>query len=257
MFYFLTPYLLVWEENDSTEPKMNSENKTESDPNDTTHETESASLNVKCKVIGIYGLHCRTTDKWYIGQSVDIYDRWKNAYQKLKCGSQRKIYNALLKYGYDGFDKVILEQCDSVLLNDREIYWSDFYDSVDNGYNIRHCGGSRGHHNDETKKRMSIAATGRKLSDDCRKKLRDAWTERRLRGISDDTRRKMSLASSSRTQSLETRRRRSITLTGKLKSTEHRKNLSEAVKNWWKIRKQSSYPDNNIRKEEIASTVKA
>lgn len=29
------------------------------------------------EVCGIYGLRCITTGKWYIGQSLDIHERWK------------------------------------------------------------------------------------------------------------------------------------------------------------------------------------
>lgn len=131
---------MVWEENDSTERKMNSENKQEPVPNDTTKTIEKPSAkNVCC---GIYGLKNKINGKWYVGQSVDVIDRWNHAYKRVKCHTQPKIYNALKKYGYDNFEKIILEECDNVdwILDYREMYWIRSLNSVENGYNATYGG---------------------------------------------------------------------------------------------------------------------
>lgn len=114
------------------------------------------------KIVGIYGLRNKVNNKWYVGQSVDVYDRW-NSYRKLKCRSQRKLFHALSKYGFDTFEKTLIEPCENVqwILDYREMYWIRILDSINNGYNIRE-GGQGGKHSEETKRRMSLAATGKK-----------------------------------------------------------------------------------------------
>ena len=106
---------------------------------------------------GIYGLRSKTTGKWYIGQSLNIKARW-NKYKKLNCKSQGKLLRALTKYGYDDFEKIVLESNSSeqFKLDEREIYWIEHYDAIANGYNIR-AGGSRGKFSEESRKKMSEA----------------------------------------------------------------------------------------------------
>jgi len=127
---------------------------------DTTNETKKKSAKSVC--CGIYGLRNKVNGKWYVGQSYDITLRWYRAYEKLHCKKQRKIYNALLKYGYESFDKTILETCEPnvEVLNNREDYWIKFCDSINNGYNIKEAG-SRGKHSTETIEKMRAASTGK------------------------------------------------------------------------------------------------
>ena len=33
-------------------------------------------LQVNYALCGIYGLRCKTANKWYVGQSIDILSRW-------------------------------------------------------------------------------------------------------------------------------------------------------------------------------------
>lgn len=114
------------------------------------------------RVCGIYGLRSKTTGKWYIGQSVDIEDRWRR-YKRLCCKKQPKLLAALKKYGYHDFDTVVLEHLsdDVSILNDREVYWSTFYDSVNNGYNTREFGGSHGRFSAASRLKMAISQTGK------------------------------------------------------------------------------------------------
>ena len=118
----------------------------------------------KQKCCGIYGLRCKTTNKWYIGQSVDICERF-NDYKLLKSKKQAKIHHALLKYGYEDFDKVVIEECDEInwIMDYREIFWIKHLDSQNNGYNIR-GGGQGGRHSNETKEKLRQINTGKKMS---------------------------------------------------------------------------------------------
>lgn len=137
-------------------------NKQESECKGITNEIDRKSSNDKCDVTGIYGLRCKTTGKWYVGQSVNILKRW-NDYRYRGCKKQRKLEAAFLKYGFSNFDKIILEECLEQELTSKEDHWMGVYDSIENGYNIRNAG-SKGKQSVETCKKISNALTGRKLS---------------------------------------------------------------------------------------------
>jgi group I intron endonuclease len=123
------------------------------------------------KQVGIYGLRCRTTDKWCVGQSVDINHRW-NDYRLLRCKNQSKLYRALVKYGYDNFDKVIIESCDGVqwIIDYREMYWIKLLNCIANGYNLTE-GGNGGKKSQETREKMSRSRMGIVYSEETRKRM--------------------------------------------------------------------------------------
>jgi len=94
------------------------------------------------KKSGIYGLTNKITNKWYVGQTInDIADRWGD-YKRMNCKGQPKLYRALRKYGYENFEKIILEECpaDRYILNERETFWILEKNSVKNGYNCNEGG---------------------------------------------------------------------------------------------------------------------
>ena len=86
-------------------------------------------------MIGIYKI-TSPSSKTYIGQSINIEKRimW---YKRLRCKSQKKLYNSFIKYGVDAHNFEIIEECDILLLNERERYWQDYYDVLNNGLNLR------------------------------------------------------------------------------------------------------------------------
>lgn len=91
------------------------------------------------KITGIYGLQNRLhPEKWYVGYSKDIYRRWNKQYRHLKCEKQPKLFAALKKYGYDNFEKVVLEECadNRTVWGPKETYWIHHYNSIENGYNL-------------------------------------------------------------------------------------------------------------------------
>ena len=92
--------------------------------------------------IGIYKYQNKLNNKVYIGQSVNIENRYKqHLYDAINRPEETGIDLAIAKYGIENFDFQILEECPQDKLDEREIYWIDFYDSYNNGYN-RTIGGS-------------------------------------------------------------------------------------------------------------------
>ena len=90
------------------------------------------------KVCGIYKITDINNMKCYIGQSVDIVNRFT---QHCRCGcgiktpKDNKLYAAMLKDGLDQFTFEIVEICPQEELNEKEKYYIDVYNSVNYGFN--------------------------------------------------------------------------------------------------------------------------
>lgn len=85
-------------------------------------------------MIGIYKITNKITGKSYIGQSIDIKRRWREHINRIGCLSNQ-LYIDFQKFGIENFDFSIIEECKREELNDREIYWINYYDTYNNGYN--------------------------------------------------------------------------------------------------------------------------
>lgn len=141
----------------------------------------------------IYKYTNKINGKVYIGQTVNEEQRMcAHKYGYEKC----YFHSAIKKYGWENFDYEVIERLDESLLDEREIYWINFYQSFgEKGYNLTQGGdGSR----------------GKKLSDEHKQKL---ITGKKNKPVSEETRRRMSEA-----------------LKGKVRSPEHCKHLSESLK---------------------------
>ena len=93
---------------------------------------------------GIYKITNLNNQKTYIGQSTDIAARLK---EHIKCGlgldaPNNILYSAMFAEGVENFSFEVIEECGRESLNDREIYWIDFYHSREYGYNMTR-GGAR------------------------------------------------------------------------------------------------------------------
>lgn len=104
--------------------------------------------------------------KVYIGQSWDWIKR-KSVYKRLACAGQRKLYNSLVKYGYDNHEiQVICELpkdvSQDVLNSYEEIYLKQYIDCNVPILNIREAG-SNGKLSKETIEKMSKSLRGRTI----------------------------------------------------------------------------------------------
>jgi group I intron endonuclease len=114
-------------------------------------------------MIGIYKI-TNPNNNSYIGQSRDIEHRfyyYKTSNNWIK--EQRKLYNSLQKYGIENHNFEIIEECSEDIINEREIYWINYYNCVDKGLNLKY-GGLGGKHSEETKQNISKALMGKKQS---------------------------------------------------------------------------------------------
>lgn len=131
---------------------------------------------------GIYCIENLTTHKKYIGQSNNIHERWYHHKSMLKNNTHGNPYlqNAWNKYGENDFVFNVLEYCDANLLDDKEIYYIELYNTLDRqyGYNARE-GGNTCVFTEETKQKMSKTHKIKCQDETERKKLQqiaiDSW----------------------------------------------------------------------------------
>lgn len=86
----------------------------------------------------IYIIKNTVNSKVYIGQTrTSVDQRWKEHLRHAQYGDQ-VINRAMKKYGVDKFYIETLEICEVSILDEREIYYIDLYDSTDKskGYNV-------------------------------------------------------------------------------------------------------------------------
>ncbi len=123
-------------------------------------------------MIGIYKI-TSPSGRIYIGQSVNIDNRI-SSYKNLKCKNQTKLYRSLLKYTFENHNFEIIEQCNIEILNERERYWQDFYNSSSKkGLNCRltKSNDKVGLLSNETKIKIGQGNKGKKVSLESRGKM--------------------------------------------------------------------------------------
>lgn len=131
----------------------------------------------------------------YIGQSVNISSRFRRyRSMSVKTKGQTKLWRSLSKHGSENHTYEILEICDESVLNERERYYQEYFDCVDNGLNCKYTNtsdksgkvsketllkmskaamGNKNwlgkNHSEETKNKIRMKALGRKFSDEVNK----------------------------------------------------------------------------------------
>lgn len=185
--------------------------------------------------------------KIYIGQTVNFNKR-ESYYRRGHADDQPKIYNSILKYGWDNHVMEIIEECSSIEeMNIREEYWITFYNSCKKGLNCT-SGGLNHRPSPETLEKLRIASTGKKHTEEAKEKIRQSkigkkrnstykLTEEQKQNISRKNKgkkrtqefcEKMSKVHKGRIRSEEEKRKQSEKTKGVPKSEEHKRKIKEA-----------------------------
>lgn len=129
-------------------------------------------------MIGIYIINCKANNKVYIGQSIDIKNRLRGHKYALRKGIHQNAHlqNAFNQYGESEFLFEVLcempkEEYTKERLNVLEILYISFYQSNDRekGFNIESGGNGNGRASEETRKKLRIAHTGKRFSEETKK----------------------------------------------------------------------------------------
>lgn len=89
---------------------------------------------------GIYKITNTLNQKVYIGQAVNIAERWKQHIKRALGAepmTQNKLYPAMAEEGVWNFTFEVVEVCDKSKLNEREQYWQKFFGAKEYGYSIK------------------------------------------------------------------------------------------------------------------------
>lgn len=127
---------------------------------------------------GIYTI-TSPTNQIYVGRAVDISSR-KSAYKHLKCKNQTNIYNSILKYSWEAhkFEVVMTVRRDfpHKWLDLLEQFFMDYYRAE--GYELMNlkAAGKNGALGSESKRKLSISLSGKKHSEETKRKIGESNT---------------------------------------------------------------------------------
>ena len=92
------------------------------------------------KKTGIYKITNLLDEKCYVGQSVNISERWKQHIRRgvgADAPTRNKLYPAMLATGVENFSFELVEECPADQLDEREKFWQSYFHAQDYGYSIR------------------------------------------------------------------------------------------------------------------------
>ena len=93
------------------------------------------------RVTGIYKITNLNNEMCYVGQAVNVIDRWKQHIKRAigaETPIQNKLYPAMSEEGIENFTFELIEEVpDRLKLDEREDYWQDFYKAKEFGYSIK------------------------------------------------------------------------------------------------------------------------
>jgi hypothetical protein len=128
------------------------------------------------KIVGIYKI-VSPTGSIYIGQSVDCEKR-KETYSRGHCKSQPRLFNSIVKHGWDSHVFEIITECEKSELSTLEKYYVDMYGTFnsEHGLNVRDGGGNCAAISEEQKRKTSSTLKGVKHTPERVERNRQAQT---------------------------------------------------------------------------------
>lgn len=132
-------------------------------------------------MVGIYKI-TSPSGRIYIGQSININDRWKYYKRISKFNMGPKLYNSLSKYGSENHLYEVIEECNIEQLNEQEIHWKQHYIDKFGWGNMLFCevyDRGVGPRSEETKQKISSTNKGKKFNKEHKDKLSKAKKDKK------------------------------------------------------------------------------
>lgn len=87
---------------------------------------------------GIYYIKNTKTEQIYIGQSINLKERLNDHFNKLRKNKHHNnhMQNSFNKYGEENFSYGVIEYCEPNKLDELEIHYINFFNAIENGFNI-------------------------------------------------------------------------------------------------------------------------
>ena len=132
-------------------------------------------------MVGIYKI-TSPSGKIYIGQSVNIEKRFLSYSKLLRCKTQIKLFRSFLKYEVINHKFEIIEECAIELLNERERYYQDLYDVLNNGLNCKltNTADKSGKLSEEVKINISKGNIGKKRTEEQKQNISNSLKGRKI-----------------------------------------------------------------------------
>ena len=124
----------------------------------------------------VYCAQNLVNQKIYIGQTIQSLNGRKDGHKIEAFTKKRKthFHSALRKYGMDGFIWTAIYHADNQeSLNEAEIYWIKYYNTLKDGYNHTE-GGARGKMSEEAKDKIRTARALQVFSEESKKKMSES-----------------------------------------------------------------------------------
>jgi len=189
------------------------------------------------KICGIYKI-VSPSKKIYIGQSINIYERWKT-YKRLNCKMQTLLFRSFKKYSIEKHKFEIVQQCEREKLDELEKYYIQLFQCYNSKYGLNlKEGGHNSALSDITKKKISEGNKGklknRPFTEEHKRKISESHKGiipyNKGCKISEETKKKISETHKGMKCSEETKQKISKAKKGKKNSDEQNKKISEVQK---------------------------
>jgi len=168
----------------------------------------------------IYCYHCIPTGKKYIGQTKRTLHKRHISHKKdCKCGIDIKFYRAVRKYGWENFIMGVITECEFSVLNDKEIFFIEKYDTYRRGYNSTLGGGGNfgTTPSQETRDKISKSNKGKKCGEEKKKYLSELY---KMRGHKPPNRKGCKMSESAKIKIGNASKNRKLSENAKLKVAE-------------------------------------
>ncbi len=204
---------------------------------------------------GVYTITCTANGRVYVGSAIEISNRFRRHVRTLNEGTHHNAHlmRAGGKYGQEAFVFELVEVVTDVsLLREREQWWIDRLNVVNNGFNlcpraesslgVKHTkesrqnmvNGARGRRRpvltEEHRRKISEARMGQRLTEETKRKVSETKRGKKNGPLSEEHRRKLSEARRGKRFDEEWRENIAESQRGKKLSEEHKRKIADALR---------------------------